>query len=97
MSILSLGKACGREKKYNAQHSYISNYFASPLRVAEVKRKVSLFSFRWLAATHLEPVGARRLFPCFDEPALKATFDISVDVPENYRAVSNMPSTSQKK
>lgn len=44
---------------------------------------------RWLAATHLEPVGARRVFPCFDEPGLKATFQLSVSRPADYKAISN--------
>ncbi|KAK2581484.1 hypothetical protein KPH14_005150 [Odynerus spinipes] len=44
----------------------------------------------WLAATHLEPVGARKMFPCFDEPAMKAIFAVDVTVPERYHAFSNM-------
>ncbi|KZC13131.1 Aminopeptidase N, partial [Dufourea novaeangliae] len=44
---------------------------------------------RWLAATHLEPVGARKVFPCFDEPALKANFTMEVVVAEGYSALSN--------
>ena len=46
---------------------------------------------RWVLATDLEPSGARRIFPGWDEPAFKATFSLSVVVPANFRAVSNMP------
>jgi len=44
-----------------------------------------------MISSHLEPADARRIFPSWDEPAFKATFDLTVTVPEKFLAVSNMP------
>ena len=38
----------------------------------------------------LQPTDARRAFPCWDEPALKATFDVTLVAPKDRVALSNM-------
>ena len=52
---------------------------------------------RWTLATDLEPAGARRVFPGWDEPVFKATFELSVTVPANFRALSNMPVAGEQR
>jgi len=49
-----------------------------------------------MISTQLEPADARRIFPCWDEPAFKATFQLTVTLPQQFLAVSNMPVAKQE-
>ncbi|EGI61322.1 Glutamyl aminopeptidase, partial [Acromyrmex echinatior] len=50
-----------------------------------------------LIAPHIqERNGMRQLFPCWDKPQLKATFNISIKHPRYISVLSNMPTRSQK-
>ena len=58
----------------------------------------------YAATTHFEPAGARCSFPCWDEPAIRATFSISLKMSRYIQvegkkyeqvALSNMPESSR--
>lgn len=51
---------------------------------------------RYAGVTQFEATDARRCFPCWDEPAIKSTFDVSLIVPQDRVALSNMPVTKEE-
>ncbi|GJN16377.1 hypothetical protein PR202_gb03360 [Eleusine coracana subsp. coracana] len=48
-----------------------------------------------MAVTQFEAADARRCFPCWDEPAFKAKFKLTLEVPSELVALSNMPAVKE--
>jgi len=44
-------------------------------------------------ATKIQSIEARQIFPCWDEPALKARFEININHHKRYRVLSNVRRT----
>jgi len=53
-------------------------------------------STTYMATTQMEPTDARRAFPCFDEPALKAKFTVTLIADEKMTCLSNMDVASEE-
>jgi aminopeptidase N len=53
--------------------------------------------YHYMFSTQFEACDARRTFPCFDEPNLKATFDFEIEIPDDQVALSNMPEKATTK
>jgi aminopeptidase N len=66
---------------------FTSGFFAVDYDTAAGKQR--------LLATKFEPAAARRFMPLWDEPAIKATYTLTADVPAGQMALSNMPVASQ--
>jgi hypothetical protein len=71
--------------KYNINIEYEHKIGVSMDGLYYVKQDDSI-----IFCTHLEPIFARKVFPCFDSPHLKSTFDIIVESNKNKTFISNM-------
>lgn len=50
-----------------------------------------------MGLTQFQATDCRRAFPCWDEPALKATFDITITSAKGFSHLSNMPARQRGK
>ena len=75
----------------------LHGFYRSTYTTADGQEKV-------LASTQFESTDARRAFPCWDEPALKAVFQVTLVIDADLTAISNaaivretpLPATQQK-
>ncbi|XP_053945402.1 aminopeptidase N-like [Anastrepha ludens] len=70
--------------------------YAGELRVDNLGFYLSTYTdekdnTHYLATTQFAPYHARYAFPCYDEPAKRATFTITINHDPSYSAISNMP------
>ncbi|KAF5272301.1 hypothetical protein FQR65_LT04958 [Abscondita terminalis] len=95
--IIHLKEHLVRGEKYQV---IISKYVGSMLNEKAgfyyAKYKDSNDNDKYMAVTEFEPTDARRTFPCFDEPHLKATFIINIVREASYISASNQELLSTK-
>jgi len=94
-----------------AKNDFIAITAASPLPAGnatlhitytgEVSRTLTDGAFQqqsgsdWYIFTKFEPVTARRVFPCFDEPSFKVPWQLTLHVPKELKAFSNTAIVSE--
>ena len=83
-SIVSMSKECAKNAEYSLHLKYtgqISTSLFGFYRSSYINEKGERV---YLAVTDLEPSNARRVFPCFDEPAMKAKFKLTMNRDNRY-------------
>ncbi|XP_052863251.1 aminopeptidase N-like [Anopheles cruzii] len=85
-SQLAAGNYALRVVYTGSMRNYQSGYLVSQYRDDDDQ-------WRYVGTTHFQATLARRVLPCYDEPALKATFDLEITHHRTYTAIANMPMT----
>ncbi|XP_013171134.1 PREDICTED: membrane alanyl aminopeptidase-like [Papilio xuthus] len=87
------GVTLENNRVYKLTIGYLGNINETPLSrgVFRGSYKGSDGRIHWYAATHLQPTNSRQVFPSFDEPGFKSTFNITIYRPIHFtESYSNM-------
>ena len=85
-NLETLKKICSHRK------AHLKNYLTMPYKFKIARQNIWIHSYViWTWTTCHTTTGARKSFPCMDEPAMKAKFSIKLGASEDKTAISNMP------
>nr|XP_039269338.1 endoplasmic reticulum aminopeptidase 1-like [Styela clava] len=79
------------QKQYTIHVEFIGSLTMSLNGFYLSKYKTKTGVNKTLATTQFEALSARKAFPCFDEPAMKANFSVNIVIDNTNSALSNMP------
>ncbi|KAH9512380.1 hypothetical protein Btru_039357 [Bulinus truncatus] len=88
--IFKLDKATQVNKTYIIEMSYSSKITNTLVGLYYTSYKRDDNTTVYLATTSFQPTDARKVFPCFDEPAMKSTFNLTLVRPVDMISLSNM-------
>ncbi|XP_044745321.1 uncharacterized protein LOC123307169 [Coccinella septempunctata] len=94
--VMSLGENLKKDVKYVIHIEYKANLTQSPYGFYKNWYMNADHTYGTLANTHFEPTWARKAFPCFDLPHMKATFQLTMGHDEKLFALNNMPLLSSE-
>lgn len=88
--LLAKGSKAKLEIKFTGQlNDKMAGFYRSTYKRADGSKGI-------LATSQMEPTDARRAFPCFDEPLLKAKFTVTLIADKKLTCLSNMDVASEK-
>lgn len=85
-TTIELGKSISKGQKVQLKQTYTGELNDKMAGFYRSKRRDG----KYLAVTQFEATDARRALPCFDEPALKAEFTVTLIADEDKVCLSNM-------
>ncbi|XP_023324912.1 aminopeptidase N [Eurytemora carolleeae] len=90
--VLNLGSMLEKGKRYTVKISFTA-FLKDNLKGFYRSQYKDLVTGKdeFIAVTQFQATDARRSFPCFDEPALKAKFEVSLGRTRDMSSISNMP------
>lgn len=90
--ILHLSSVLEKDAHYFAKISYTA-YLKDNLKGFYRSKYIDQISNKteYLAVTQFQATDARRAFPCFDEPGIKATYEVKLGRKTDMSSISNMP------
>jgi aminopeptidase N len=84
------GKEVG-EGKHKVEIEYSGKIDERPQGLFFARYQLPDGTWQKALVTQMEPTDARRMFPCWDEPAYRSAFQLTAVVPAKHTALFNMP------